>query len=387
MNAEPKMDDAVPTPRRSSLRWGFGLALTVGLLGFIGARPKVEKAALVEAQHQRALAPKRVPTAKATRGPAAFELTLPGSVAAFQSSVVYSRGAGFVRRFYFDLGDKVKAGQVLADIESPEVDQDLNRARARVEEAEKNETLSKAITERAERLAKEGVSSQQVAEESRSRLNTAKASVDSARAELDRLGALRGFSRVTAGFDGVITRRLVENGSLVSAGVTPMFELAQVETLKVTVDVPQSAAPSVGIGTAAVVWLPGAPAKTWQAKVSRTAGSLDPATRTLRVELLLSNDGALLAGSYVQVKLKLEHSGTPLVIPASALSVRAEGPRVWSVENGALTQRTVQLGRDLGKEIEVVAGLEEGAVLVLNPTDALAVGAQVDPVEAVPRGK
>ncbi len=387
MNTVTKPAEIIEPRRRSSLRWVIGALLVVGVLGVIGTRPRLARAALVDAQHARAMSPKRVPVAKVGKGATAFELTLPGSVAPLQSSIVYARGAGFVRRFYVDLGDKVKAGQVLADIESPEVDQDVNRARARVEEAEKNEALSKAIAERAERLAKEGVSSQQVAEESKSRLNSARASIDSARADLDRLGALRGFSRVTAGFDGVITRRSVEAGTLVSPGVTPLFELAQLETLKVTVDIPQSAAPSVKVGTTATVWLPGAPLTTWQAKISRTAGSLDVGTRTLRTELVLTNDGALLAGSYVQVKFKLEHEGAPLVIPASALLVRAEGPRVWSVTDGVLAQKTIQLGRDLGKEIEVVAGLDEGTVVVLNPTDALSVGAHVEAVEAVARGK
>ncbi len=228
-----------PPPPRSLGRWGVGLAVVALALGVTGTWPRLARAALVEEQHQRALAPKKVPVAKVVAGPERFELTLPGSVAPMQSSVVYARAAGYVRRFTVDLGDRVKAGQVLADIESPEVDEDVKRARARVEEAEKNVALAQAIAERAERLAKDGVSSQQQVEETRSRLNSARAQVESARADADRVGALRGFSRVTAGFDGVVTRRLIEQGSLVSAGVTPLFELAHVDTLKVTVDVPQ----------------------------------------------------------------------------------------------------------------------------------------------------
>ncbi|MBL9038932.1 MAG: efflux RND transporter periplasmic adaptor subunit [Archangium sp.] len=389
MTTEAKVEAAAlpPTSTRSAWRWMIPLALvSLAALVVAGAVPKLRRGALVDAQHAQALGPPRVVVAVVAKAPGAYELTLPGSVAPKQSSVVYARGAGFVRKFYVDLGDAVKAGQVLADIETPEVDEDVKRARARLDEAQKNVALTRAIAERAERLAKEGVSSQQQAEETKSRLNSAMAQVDSAQADADRLGALRGFSRVTAGFDGVVTRRMVELGTLVNPSQTPLFEIAHVATLKVTVDVPQSAAPEMKPGVTATVFLPSSPATTWQATVSRSAGALDVGTRTLRTELLMQNDGHILAGSYVQVRFSLKRPDGVLRIPAAALSVRAEGPQVWVVADGKVTMRTVQLGRDLGKELEVFSGLAEGDRVVLNPTDALQPGGVVSAVEVSTRG-
>jgi RND family efflux transporter MFP subunit len=377
-----------PPVTRTLWPWVLGLGL-VGLLVLLalGAWPRVARSARVEAQHQQALLPPKVVVAKAARGPLSTEVTLPGSVAPLQSTVVSSRSAGFVRKYTVDLGDRVKAGQVLAEIETPEVDEDVKRARARLDEAQKNEALSRTIAERAERLAKEGVSSQQVSEESKSRSNSARASVDSAQAELDRLSALRGFARAIAPFDGVVTRRSVEVGTLVTAGVTPLFELAEVATLKVTVEVPQSSAPFVKEGTTAQVFLPAAPQKIWPATVRRTAKALDAASRSLRVELLMQNDGGLLSGSYVQVRFKLERPEAPLLIPAAALAVRADGLKVWVAKDGEVAPRPILLGRDLGKELEVVQGLSEGEQVVLNPTDALEAGGKVEAVEVAPRAK
>lgn len=193
-----------------------------------------------------------------------------------------------------------------------------------------------------------------------------------------RLTAVKGYSRVVAPFAGVVTRRLVEQGALVSTDRTPLFELAQTETLKVTVDVPQWLAPDVKQGLVLKVAPPNRPQLAVEARVGRSAGALDPVTRTLRIEALVDKPGALLANAFVQVTFQVERAAPPLIIPASALVARADGARVHVVKANVIATTPVQVARDQGRTVEVLTGVEPGMQVVLNPPDDLENGEKVE---------
>ena len=197
-----------------------------------------------------------------------------------------------------------------------------------------------------------------------------------------RLGALFAFRRVVAPFDGVITRRSVDRGALVNSASTPLFEIAQTSTLKVFVDVPQTLAPDVQPGLVARVFAPETPDRIVEGKVVRTARALDPGTRTLRTEIHLPGGGPLLAGSFVRVRLQVQRSSAPMLIPAVSLVTRKEGPRALVVDAaGRVQQRVLILGRDMGVDVEVLSGLQDGERVVLSPPDELAEGATVQTAE------
>lgn len=373
------MSDETPkvTPRMPKSVPVLFVLVLAGLVA-AGWLPRARRAEAVEREHQLAIAPRRVVVGVVQRAPAQATFSLPGTAAPAKSAVVSSKGSGFVQQYFVDLGDAVKAGQVLAVLEAPEVDEDVKRAQARLTEAEANVMLSRSAAERSSRLSEQGVASKQQAEEAQSRLTTAVAAVDTARADVLRLTAVKGYSRVVAPFAGVVTRRLVEQGALVSTDRTPLFELAQTESLKVTVDVPQWLAPDVKPGLVLKVAPPNRPQLAVEARVTRSAGALDPVTRTLRIEALVDKPGALLANAFVQVTFQVERAAPPLVIPASALVARAEGTRVHVVKADVIATTPVQVARDQGRTVEVLTGVEPGMQVVLNPPDDLENGEKVE---------
>ena len=325
----------------------------------------------------------RVLVGKATSGPVRVEITLPGTVAPFRGTMLYAKTTGFVRRYTADIGDHVKAGQVLAELQAPETDEELRLARAKVREAEANLAIADENARRNDKLADAGLVSQQEASERRARANSAEAALGTSRAEVGRIGALMGYQKIVAPFDGVIVRRGTELGALVTpAGASLLFEIAQVDTLRVFVDVPQALAASVRLGGEGAVFLPSAPKDVVKGKIARTAGALDASTHTLRTEIHVPGGGPLLSGAFVSVRLGLENTSPPVMIPASALAVRKEGPHVLRLgPNRAVQIAKIEIGRDLGKEIEVLSGLAVGDTVVLNPPDDLRAGETVEPVE------
>jgi multidrug efflux system membrane fusion protein len=326
--------------------------------------------------------PPRVAVASARLGSPQSELVLPGTALPAQSTVIHARLDGFVGKLSADLGDKVREGQLLAVLQAPEIEAELSRTRARLGEVERNLTLTRASAERHARLASGGISSQEAADEARARANSAEAGVEAGQADVGRLSALYAYRRVVAPFDGVITRRDVDRGALVKGGTTALFEIAQTDTLKVFIDVPQSLAGEVRTGMPAEVFAPEAPARAASGQVVRTAGALDPSTRTLRTEVHLPGGGALLAGSFVRVRLKVQRAAPPVMVPTSALAMRKEGPRVVVLlADRRVQQRTVVPGRDMGAEIELLEGLQGGERVVLSPGDDLQDGAVVTVAE------
>jgi RND family efflux transporter MFP subunit len=367
-------------------RPGLGLFLGVVALAALiaaGVVPRLQRKRALDARAAQLQGPTRVAVASVRRGEPRSELVLPGTALPAQSTVIHARLDGFVGRLHADLGDHVREGQLLAVLRAPELEAEISRARARLQELERNLTLSHTSAERHARLAENGISSQEAADEARARANSAEASLDVSRAEVGRLAALFAYHRVVAPFPGVITRRSVDRGALVKAASTPLFEIAEIGTLKVFVDVPQTLAPDVKIGMIAQVFAPEAPARITAGKVVRTAGALDPASRTLRTEIHLPGGGALLAGAFVRVRLQVQRASAPVVVPAAALSMRKEGPRVVVLlADRRVQQRAVIPGRDLGTEIELLGGLEGDERVLLSPPDDLPDGSLVNVAEA-----
>jgi len=312
----------------------------------------------------------------------AANLVLPGSTQAIQETALYARTNGYVRKWNVDIGAKVEAGQLLAEIETPEVDQELNQARANVAQAIANADLARATLTRWQQLVDQKVVSSQEFDEKRSAADARAADLRVAQANVKRLEELQGFEKIVAPFTGIVTARNIDNGNLVSAGsgqTAPLFRLAQTDTLRIYVTVPQTQSRSIAPGQSATVSVREIPDKTFSAKVVRTAGAIDPASRTLLTESQLPNeDDQLFPGMYAEVKFALPQDGHTLLVPGNSVMIRSDGPKVLVVDaKQTIRARAVKLGRDLGDKVEIASGLDPAESLVANPTDALRDGAEV----------
>src|SRR4029079_15760147 len=302
-------------------------------------------------------------------------LALPGSLQGFQQAPLAARSAGYVKRWTKDIGSHVARGELLAVIESPEIDQQLSQAEAARRQTAASLALAKSTVERWEALRKKDVVSQQELDERRSGLTQAAANLAAADANVQRLRQLQGFHRVTAPVDGVITRRHVEVGDLVDSSGKTLFVLTQMDPLRIYVNVPQSYAQLVRAGQKVVVTQAELRGRTFTREDARSAAASDAATRTMQVEINLPNrDGTPLPGAYVQVDLPLAGAKT-LVVPTNVLPFRGEGTRFAVVDaDHRVRLKPVTLGRNLGESIEVLGGVADGDRLVVNPSDSLAEG-------------
>lgn len=363
---------------------GVGLAAAV----VVGVGPRLKQREALARVEKELAAPKRVRVAAVRAGDAKSDLTLPGTSAPFRTSALYAKSSGFVRKNLVDVGDRVKAGQVLAEIDAPETAQEVRLAQARLDEAEANVGLVQGSAERASRLVGSGVVSQQQADDSRAQANSAVAAVATRKAELQRLVVLRGYQQIVSPFDGVITRRGTDPGALVGAagsGGVALFEVADVTLLRVFVDVPDAYASDVKPDLEALVFSPRDPAQKVSGKVARTSGVLEQATRTLRAEVHVQGAGAVVPGAFVYVKLSVPRERPSPVIPASALIVRKEGTLVAKVAGGRLTLAPVVVGKDFGKEIELLDGVKVGEEVVVNASDVLETGQAVEVLPPAPK--
>ena len=302
-------------------------------------------------------------------------LALPGSLQGFQQAPLAARSAGYVKRWTKDIGSHVARGELLAVIESPEIDQQLSQAEAVRGQTASSLGLAKSTVERWEALRKKDVVSQQELDERRSGLTQATANLAAAEANVQRLRQLQGFTRITAPFDGVITKRNVDVGDLIDSSGKPLFVLTQMDPLRVYVNVPQSYAQLVRPGQKVVITQSELRGQSFTGEVARTSASIDPTTRTMQVEVALPNkNGVLLPGAYVQVELPLVGSRA-LVVPTNVLLFRGEGTRVATVDAASRVHlKPVTLGRNLGEAIEVIDGIAAGDRLVVNPSDSLSEG-------------
>jgi RND family efflux transporter MFP subunit len=350
------------------------------LLLVLGTVPRVLQHRELEAGVRTASAAPTVRVVNARRADSSGGLLLPGTVQALREASLNARGSGYVRAYHADIGARVRRGQLLAEIATPEVDQEQAQARAELEQMRANHALALASLRRWEAMARDSAATPQELDERQAAYRVAGANVAAAAANLRRLGELQGFGRVTAPFAGVVTARNVEVGQLVSPtpGARPLFVIAQADTARVMVSVPEAIAGQVAPGAAAEVLVRDQGGEPLAGRVVRTAGALDAVSRTMLTEVQVPNpSGALLPGMYAQVRLSARRVVPGLIIPANALLVRADGPQVAVVRDGRVHMTRVELGRDLGTEIEVLAGLEEGAAVVINPSDQVAEGAAV----------
>lgn len=320
------------------------------------------------------------------RGAPQQDIVLPGTMQAFTDAAIYARTNGYLRKWYVDIGGRVRAGQVLADIDTPEVDQQLEQARADLSTTEANERLAQTTAERYRDLIKTDSVSKQDLDNANGSLEARSTAVTSARANVRRLEQLHAFGRITAPFDGVLTVRNVDVGALIDSGsnAKELFHVAAVHRLRVYVNVPETYSRAARVGMKAELSLSEFPGRPFTGTLARTAQSIDVASRTLLTEVDVDNPtGELLPGSYAEVHLKLPTEVTTMKLPVNAVIFRTEGVRVAVVSaNGRVTLQPVTLGRDYGNSVEVVAGLAGTERIIVNAPDSIETGQTVQIVDA-----
>ncbi|PYV06796.1 MAG: efflux transporter periplasmic adaptor subunit [Acidobacteria bacterium] len=354
---------------------GVALVIVAGLA--LGVIPRLRaQSKLVAATQEVTL--RTVTVTNATRLASSVQLALPGDVRAFEETKIYARADGYLLKWNSDIGAKVEAGQVLAEIDTPELDQELNQSRAALAQAQANLVLARSSAERWQRLLKDRAVSQQEVDEKTSALAAREADVKAAEAAVARLEKLSSFKEVRAPFAGTITRRHVDTGALIRAGgnASALFDLAQTDTLRVQVNVPQAYLRDIAIGSTVAIAVAEYPGRAFPGKVLRTSGAFDATTRTMLTEIEVPNrNGELFPGIHVDVQLTLAQANPPIVVPARAVIIRGEGLQVAEVDDAnAIRLQKVQAGRDLGRTVEIVSGLSDGARIVTNPTDTLVEG-------------
>jgi len=309
------------------------------------------------------------------------DLVLPSTLQAFKESPIYARTNGYLINWTRDIGSQVKQGELLARIDTPEVDQELLQARAARQQAAAQLELAKISANRWDTLRKTDSVSQQEADTQNSGYRQAEANLEAADANVRRLEQLESFKNVYAPFTGVLTKRNVDPGALINAGAggREMFDLAQVDPIRVFVNVPQSYAPMIKVGLPADVELQEMPGKRFKGTIARTAEAIDPASRTLLTEVDVPNKGGeLLPGSYAQVYFTIRKLGPALTIPVNAMLFRSEGAQVATVGgNGVVHLRRITIGRDYGSSLEVLSGVEPSDQIIVNPADSLESGQKV----------
>jgi len=387
----------------------FLLLVALGAAGYYWGylpRQKREMVLAAESQNQTDSLPV-VTVTPATRSASTDSLVLPGNIQAVTEAPVLARASGYIKKRIADIGDRVTEGQVLAEIEAPELDQQIRQAKAAVEQADasvqqadaslqqarSNENLAHVTFDRFNKLADKGVISKQdndtyrlqwAAQQSNVQalekaVNAAQSNASALQANVARLNDLLGYLTVRAPFAGVITLRNVDTGVLVTEGTTLLYRIAQTDRLRTYLNLPQSDADSVHVGQKATLIVPDLGGRKFAGTVTRTSNSLDPSTRTLLTEVQVANSGGILMpGMYTQVDLAVPRRDPPLVVPGDTLVVRANGPQVAVVgADGTVHFQLVQLGRDFGDKLEILSGLHEGDQLVVNPGDSIREGAKV----------
>jgi RND family efflux transporter MFP subunit len=323
-----------------------------------------------------------VSTVRPKAGPAADHLTLPGTVQAFYEAPIYARTNGYLKIWYTDIGTRVKRGQLLAEIETPEVDQELRQAEADLGTARANYDLARITNERWQGLLTTQSVSQQDADQRAGDAAAKLAAQQSAMANVARLRELESFKRVLAPFDGVVTQRNTDVGALINAGQSPgqaLFRVADTHRLRIYVFVPQPYAASIRTGLTAALEFADRPGRQFPATVTSTAEALDATSRTLQVELQIDNaKGELFPGSYAQVGFKLPANLNTLRVPINAVMFRTANLQVATVDDGHHVRlKNITEGRDFGTEIEVLAGISADDALIINPADSIADGQEV----------
>lgn len=359
----------------------------VGLVVVRGINTRIRAAAIVKQETLDQSIP-TVAVARPRRGAMKDEIVLPGNIQAFTDSPIYARTSGYLKKWYFDIGARVKAGQLLAEIESPEVDQQLAQARADLATAQANLKLAELTMNRYQSLLKLDAIAKQDVDNEVGAYEADKAAVASQEANVSRLVQLVSFEKVTAPFTGVITARNIDIGALINAGnggaTQELFHMAAIDKLRVFVSVPQINSQVATPGVSAELTFTEFPGRHFTGKIARNTNSIDAATRTLLTEVDIDNtSGTLMPGAFTEVHMKLPASVPAVIVPVTALIFRAENLHIAVVRDGRAVLLPVTLGRDFGTEVEVTSGIKVDDDVIINPPDSLTSGAQVR-AEATP---
>ena len=385
-------------PERRAISTGkaaVGLAcivLVMVVLAVMGILPRIHAQSTLERKTIE-LAMPAVIVAPPTPGKPLVDLVLPGNVTAYTDSPIYSRTPGYLMHWYYDIGAHVKKGALLAEISTPEVDQQLAQAEAQLKTAEANAKNAKIQSDRYNSLIASHAVSQQNTDIFTYQAQSTAAQVASAQANVQQLKALTSFEKIYAPFDGVVTARNIDIGQLINVGAgNELFHMQAVNTLRVYVSVPQVYSGSAKVGESVDLTFPEHPGNHYTGKVVRTAQAIDPATRTLLVEVDVANPkGELLAGTLTQAHFKVAPVGNVFVLPVSALIFRRDGLQVGIVRDGVAHLVTVTIGQDDGRTVQVNTGLQNDDRVIQDPPDSLVDGERVrvltpDEVAAAARG-
>jgi RND family efflux transporter MFP subunit len=381
----PQID---PPPNRGGAPTGRGTMLigaallvliTAGVMTFLNRN--TETNALAKETETNSVPTVAVVQPKSEAG--TDELVLPGNLQAYEESPIFARTNGYLLRWYKDIGSKIEKGELLANIDTPEVDQELSQARASREQVKSALGLAKISADRWANLRKSDSVSQQEADQQASGYTQAEANLQAADANVRRLEQLESFKNVYAPFSGVLTRRNVDPGALINSGAgttgKELFDIARVDPLRVYVSVPQAYAPEMKVGVKAVVTLQEFPGQKFLGTIVRTADAIDPASRTLNTEVDVPNkDSKLLPGSFGQVHFATTTSVQRLTIPVNAMLFRAQGAQVAVVDkSNKVHLQSITIGRDFGATLEILGGIDASDQIVVNPSDSLEEGQQV----------
>ena len=373
----------------SNLRLGRGpvigaivIALLLGVFIAAGIRSRVHaEETLATNTRQDAILAVAVTTP--SHGADALEITLPANTQAYIDTPIYARTNGYMRHWYADIGTRVHEGQVLADIETPELDQQVQQAQSDLATAQANLQIAQITAERWKKLLAKNAVSKQEADQATSDYSARQSALSSAEANLHRLQQLQGFEKIYAPFDGVITARNVDIGSLIQAGDSnspraELFHMASTDKLRLFVPVPEVYANTVHNGDRIAVTSDAAPNQKFTGTIVRNSDSIDTSSRTLNVEVdVVNTDHKLLPGQYAFVHLPLPPSNASMTLPSNTLLFRAEGLRVGVVKDGRVQLTPVQIGHDYGATVEIISGLVPQDHVILNPSDSLAQGQRV----------
>src|SRR5579862_7750041 len=370
---------AAPPPPAPRIPWWIpaSAVAVVALVICFGIRSRVNAEAKVTQATREAAIPV-VNIAHPAADAPLQEIALPGNTAAYIDAPIYARTNGYLKRWYFDIGTAVKKGQLLAEIETPEVDQQLQQARADLETAQANYNIAKITASRWEFLVSTGSVSQQETDQARSDLTAKKAAADSSASNVRRLEELQSFEKIYAPFDGILTARNTDVGQLIDAGASSpkeLFHLASINKLRVYVAIPEVYSRAASNGATATLTLDEFPGEIFKGTLVRNANAFDAANRTLLTEVDVDNPkGRLRPGAYVFVHFKLPESVSSVTIPSNALLFRKEGLQVGVVREGKVQLVSVKIGRDYGSTVEILSGISGSDSVVLSPPDSLTSG-------------
>jgi RND family efflux transporter MFP subunit len=378
----PAQGPTAPKRRRGGrlIFFLFIAAVCLAALAVYGVFSRSASTAKLEQQANQAASEQTVSVVKPERLAATVSLELPGQTQAYIQAPVFAQTSGYLKKWYFDIGAPAKAGDVLAEIDTPQVDQQLNQAKATLKQAQASLDLSRVTYQRDQDLLQRRVIAQQDFDTAASDLGVKQATVNADEAAVLSLQALEDFKIVKAPFDGIVTARNTDIGALVNSGSgSPLFVLAQLKPLRVYINVPENMAQDVAVGANAELRFNEFPGKEFSGKVVRTSGAIDPNSRTLLTEVDVPNDsGELFPGAYTQVRLVTESNNRSVLIPANTLLFRSEGAAVGVVnQNNVVELKKIKIGRDLGTQLEITQGLTLDDRVIINPSDSLAAGQKV----------